>query len=394
MLSNRVKEIEASRTVLIAGEAKRLKSEGIDFIDLSVGESDFNTPENIKEAGKSAIDNNLTRYTINQGTIELRNAIAAKLKRDNNLVYSPNEIIVSNGAKQSIYNSIMAVVNPGDEVIVAAPYWVSYPSMIQLAGGKMVVIDTDESTGFKITPSQLEKVITSKSKLLIMCNPSNPTGTVYNKDELKALSEVALKNNLLVLSDEIYEKLIYDKEFTSFASLSEEIKNRSIIVNGISKSYAMTGWRLGYVAADEEIVAAINKIQSHSTSSASSISQFAAIEAVAGPQTTINEMIKQFKDRRDFMFSAVTSIDGISCYKPDGAFYLFPNINDFLDKTTKVKIHNSFDLSMYLLREAHIAVVPGSAFGKEGFIRISFSTSMNNLTEAVKRLKTAFAKIS
>lgn len=394
MLSNRVKEIEVSRTVLIAGEAKRLKSEGIDIIDLSVGESDFNTPENIKEAGKSAIDNNLTRYTINQGTIELRNAIAAKLKRDNNLVYSPNEIIVSNGAKQSIYNSIMAVVNPGDEVIVAAPYWVSYPSMIQLAGGKMVVIDTDESTGFKITPSQLEKVITSKSKLLIMCNPSNPTGTVYNKDELKALSEVALKNNLLVLSDEIYEKLIYDKEFTSFASLSEEIKNRSIIVNGISKSYAMTGWRLGYVAADEEIVAAINKIQSHSTSSASSISQFAAIEAVAGPQTTINEMIKQFKDRRDFMFSAVTSIDGISCYKPDGAFYLFPNINDFLDKTTKVKIHNSFDLSMYLLREAHIAVVPGSAFGKEGFIRISFSTSMNNLTEAVKRLKTAFAKIS
>lgn len=393
MLSNRVKEIETSKTVMIAGEAKRLKSEGFDIIDLSVGESDFNTPDSIKEAGKSAIDNNLTRYTINQGSLELRSAIATKLKRDNDLTYTPNEIIVSNGAKQSIYNSIMAIVDPGDEVIVPSPYWVSYPSMIQLAGGKMVVIDTDESDGFKINPLTLEKVITSKTKLLIICNPSNPTGTLYSKEELEALSEIVLKYNLFVLSDEIYEKLIYDKKFTSFASVNKKIKPKTIIVNGISKSYAMTGWRLGYVAAKENIINAINKIQSHTTSSASSISQYAAIEAVAGSQSVIDKMIGQFKERRDFLYNAITSIDGITCYKPDGAFYLFPNIKNYLNKSTQITIKDSIDLSMFLLQEAKVAVVPGSAFGKDGFIRISFSTSMDNLIEAAKRLKTALKKI-
>ncbi len=393
MLSNRVKEIETSKTVMIAGEAKRLKSEGFDIIDLSVGESDFNTPDSIKEAGKSAIDNNLTRYTINQGTLELRSAIAAKLKRDNDLTYTPNEIIVSNGAKQSIYNSIMAIVDPGDEVIVPSPYWVSYPSMIQLAGGKIVVIDTDESDGFKINPVTLEKAITSKTKLLIICNPSNPTGTLYSKEELEALSEIVQKYNLFVLSDEIYEKLIYDKKFTSFASVNKNIKPKTIIVNGISKSYAMTGWRLGYVAAEENIINAINKIQSHTTSSASSISQYAAIEAVAGSQSVIDKMIEQFKERRDFLYNAITSIDGITCYKPDGAFYLFPNIKKYLNKSTHISIKDSIDLSMFLLQEAKVAVVPGSAFGKDGFIRISFSTSMDNLIEAAKRLKIALKKI-
>ncbi len=394
MLSNRVKEIEASKTVMIAGEAKRLRSEGVDIIDLSVGESDFNTPDTIKEAGKFAIDNNLTRYTINQGTIELRKAIVEKLKRDNNLDYKPSEIIVSNGAKQCIYNGIMAIINPGDEVIVASPYWVSYPSMIQLAGGKMITIETEESNEFKIEPEQLEQTITKKTKLIIICNPSNPTGTVYSKDELQALSNVILKHKLFVLSDEIYEKLIYDKEFTSFASLNKKIKQRTILVNGISKSYAMTGWRLGYVAADEKIVSAINKIQSHTTSSASSISQHAAIEAIAGSQKVIEEMVKQFKARRDFMYNVLNSINGISCYKPDGAFYLFPNIKYFLKKSSGNKIKNSLDLSMYLLKEANVAVVPGSAFGKEGFIRISFSTSMSNLEEAAKRLSKALGKIS
>lgn len=391
MLSHRVQDIEASKTVMINGEAKRLKSEGVDVIDLSVGESDFNTPENIKEAGKFAIENNHTRYTINQGTKELRSAIVSKLKLENNLIYEPDQILVSNGAKQSIYNSILAIVNPGDEVIIAAPYWVSYPSMVQLAGGKLVVIDTDESMGFKIDPKRLEQAITNKTKLLIMCNPSNPTGIVYEKDELNALSEIVLKKNLIVLSDEIYEKLIYDKEFTSFAAIDEMLKQRSIIVNGISKSYAMTGWRIGYLAAEKYIVDAINKIQSHTTSSASSISQYAAIEALTGSQKSVTEMIIKFKERRDFLYKSIISIKGISCYKPNGAFYLFPNIKEFLNK--KSNISNSLELSLYLLREANVAVVPGSAFGKEGFIRISFSTSMENLIEASERLKTAFEKL-
>lgn len=391
MLSHRVQDIEASKTVMINGEAKRLKSEGVDVIDLSVGESDFNTPENIKEAGKFAIENNHTRYTINQGTKELRSAIVSKLKLENNLIYEPDQILVSNGVKQSIYNSILAIVNPGDEVIIAAPYWVSYPSMVQLAGGKLVVIDTDESMGFKIDPKRLEQAITNKTKLLIMCNPSNPTGIVYEKDELNALSEIVLKKNLIVLSDEIYEKLIYDKEFTSFAAIDEMLKQRSIIVNGISKSYAMTGWRIGYLAAEKYIVDAINKIQSHTTSSASSISQYAAIEALTGSQKSVTEMIIKFKERRDFLYKSIISIKGISCYKPNGAFYLFPNIKEFLNK--KSNISNSLELSLYLLREANVAVVPGSAFGKEGFIRISFSTSMENLIEASERLKTAFEKL-
>lgn len=395
MIAERIKLIDASPTMMVAAEAKKLKSEGVDVIDLSMGEPDFHTPNNIKDAGRNAIEENRTRYTLNQGTNELRTAISAKLKRDNNLDYSLNEIIVSSGAKQSVYNSIFAVVNPGDEVIIPAPYWVSYPAMVALAGGKSVIIHTDESTGFKITADQLEKAVTAKTKVLILCNPSNPTGSAYKRAELEALAEVVLKNNFYVLSDEIYEKLVYDDfSFTSFASLSPDLKKKTILVNGISKTYAMTGWRIGYTAAPESVVSAINKIQSHTTSHASSISQHAAIEAVAGPQYVISEMLDEFRKRREYFFDELTSIKGITCYKPEGAFYLFPNISLYLHtKSDVLKIENSFDFAMHLLYEAHIAVVPGSAFGSEGYLRLSYATSMDHLHEAIFRLKKALAKI-
>lgn len=395
LLANRVKEIAASPTMMVAAEAKKLKSEGVDVIDLSVGEPDFHTPLNIKDAGKEAIEENKTRYTLNQGTVELRTAIAAKLKRDNKLDYKLNEIIVSSGAKQSVFNSIFAIVNPGDEVIIASPYWVSYPAMISLAGGKSIVINTNESTGFKITAEQLKKAVTPKTKLLILCNPSNPTGAVYSRDELASLAEIVLKNNFYVLSDEIYEKLVYDDcKFFSFASLGDDVKQRTIIVNGISKSYAMTGWRIGYAAAQESIISAINKIQSHTTSHASSISQHAAIEAITGPQYVINDMLNKFKERRDYFISGLSSINGISCYRPKGAFYLFPNISYYLYKKSDLfNVETSFDFAMYLLYEAHIAAVPGSAFGSEGYLRMSYSTSMENLQEAVYRLRKVLEKI-
>ncbi len=395
MLSNRVNELTASQTMMVAAKAIKLKSDGVDIIDLSVGEPDFHTPDNIKKSAKAAIDKNITRYTLNQGTYDLRNAISKKLKRENNLDFNVNEIIVSNGAKQSIYNSILATVNPGDEVIVPAPYWVSYPSMVQLAGGKVIVIDTDESTGFKVTANQLSKAVTEKTKMLILCNPSNPTGTVYHKKDLEALADIVKQNNFYVLADEIYEKLIYDNsEFISFASLGTEIKQKTILVNGISKSYAMTGWRIGYSAASEDIALAINKIQSHTTSSASSISQYAAIEAISGSQHIIAKMISEYKKRRDYLYSGLTSISGITCHKPEGAFYLFPNISHYLNvKSNKIKLTNSLDFSMYLLNEAHVAVVPGSAFGKEGHLRLSYSTNMENLKEAVSRIKRALKNI-
>jgi aspartate aminotransferase len=395
LLSNRVKELSASQTMMVAAEAKRLRSQGIDIIDLSMGESDFNTPINIKDAGKIAIDENQTKYTLNQGTIELRTAIAAKLKKENHLDYNLNEIIVSNGAKQSIYNSILSIINPGDEVIVASPYWVSYPSMIHLAGGKMVVIETEESTGFKITPAQLIAAISTNTKMLILCNPSNPTGSVYSRKELESLAEIVKKNNIYVLADEIYEKLVYDGfEFVSFASLDKNIRDKTILVNGISKSHAMTGWRIGYAAAPENIATAISNIQSHTTSNASSISQHAAIEAISGSQEVITEMRKEFSKRRDYLFKEITSINGITCYKPEGAFYLFPNIMHYLhSKSKNIKINNSSDLAMYLLNEARIAVVPGIAFGKEGYMRLSYSTSMDHLKEAIKRIRIALEKI-
>lgn len=395
MVADRVNEIAVSETMHISAEAKKLKTEGVDVINLSMGEPDFHTPNNIKEAGKTGIDENHTRYTINSGTIELRTAIQAKLKRENYLDYKLNEILVSNGAKQSCYNSILATVNPGDEVIIPSPYWVSYPAMVNLAQGKAVIIGADESNGFRITPQQLKKAITQKTKMLILCNPSNPTGSAYNKKQLEELAEVAEGADFYILADEIYEKVVYDDfNFCSFAQAAPKLRNRIILVNGISKSYAMTGWRIGYTAANEAVIEGMNKIQSHSTSHASSISQVAAIEALTGPQYVINEMFIEFRKRREFLHNELISIKGVSCYKPEGAFYLFPNISAYLKKHSEIlKIESSFDFAMHLLYEAHIAVVPGNAFGAEGYIRMSYATSMENLKEAVIRLKKALAKL-
>lgn len=396
MLSDRVVRIVASPTMKVTAEAKKLTSEGINVIDLSVGEPDFPTPQNIKDAAKKAIDENHTKYTINAGTVELRKAIVNKFKRDNNLDYSLNEVIVSSGAKQSIFNAILSTVSRDDEVIVPAPYWVSYPEMISLAEGRTIVIETSETNGFRITPDQLEKAVSPKTKIFILCNPSNPTGSAYNRKQLDEIAEVVSKFSFLVISDEIYEKLLYDNfEFISFASLNEEMKKRTILVNGVSKTYSMTGWRVGYTAGPEEVIKAMDKIQSHSTSHASSISQQATIESLNGPNDYLRIMQEEFHKRRDYLFDQLLSIDGISCYKPEGAFYLFPNFSFYMNRTYNgTRINNSLDLAMYLLNEAKIALVPGSAFGAEGFIRFSYATSMENLGEAVKRLKEAIEKLN
>jgi aspartate/methionine/tyrosine aminotransferase len=395
LLSERVIRITASPTMKVAAEAKRLKAEGIDVIDLSVGEPDFPTPQNIKDAAKKAIDENHTKYTINAGTVELRNAIVNKFKKDNNLNYRLSEIIVSSGAKQSIFNAILSTVSKDDEVLVPSPYWVSYPEMISLAEGKTVVIETTEDNGFRITPEQLEAAITPRTKIFILCNPSNPTGSAYNRRQLEAIAEVVKKYNFLVISDEIYEKLLYDNfEFISFASLSDEMKKRTILVNGVSKTYSMTGWRIGYTAGPEEVINAMDKIQSHSTSHPSSISQQATIESLNGPHEYLKQMQLEFHKRRDYLLDQFLSLKGISCYKPEGAFYLFPNFSAYMNSSYNgSSVNNTIDLAMYLLNEARVAGVPGSAFGAEGFMRFSYAASMERLSDAVNRLKEALNKL-
>jgi len=380
----------------VAAEAKEMQMRGEDVIDLTVGEPDFPTPQNIKNAAIKAINNNFTKYTNNVGIIELREAIAAKLKNDNGLIYSANEIIVSAGAKQSIYNAIQALVCVDDEVIISSPYYVSYPQMVSLAHGKTVVISTTEESGFKITPNQLKEAITEKTKLLILCNPCNPTGTAYTKEELEKLVEVIDGARIYILSDEIYEKVIYDNfKFFSIAAINENLKSKTVTINGHSKAYSMTGWRLGYAAGPQEIINAMSKYQSHSTGNASSISQAAALEALIGQQDSVETARQEFERRRNFLHKELTSIDGVTCYKPEGAFYLFPNISSFFNKSADVlKINNSFDMSMYLLYKAKVATVPGNAFGSEGYIRISYSTSMEKLVEGAERIKNALAQIS
>lgn len=391
MLADRINKIVTSATMQVSEQAKKLIAEGADVINLSVGELDFPTPDNIKEAGKKGIDADKTRYTVTPGTLALRNAIASKFKRDNNLNYNVNEITVSGGAKQSLFNAIMSLVNPGDEVIFSSPYWVSYPEMVSLAEGKSVIIETKTEDGFRISGKMLEDAITDKTKLFILCNPSNPTGAAYNKYELEELAEVIVKHDLYVLTDEIYEKLVYDDfKFYSFAQIKPEIKERVIVVNGLSKSYSMTGWRIGYAAGEENIIAAMNKIQSHTTSHASSISQEAAVEALNGPQVILEKMLSELIERRNYLYNELISIRGIKCHKSEGAFYLFPEITSLYNK--QLKIESSLDFAMYLLKEARIAVVPGNAFGAEGYIRISYATSMDNLKETIYRLKKALKK--
>ncbi|UCC81111.1 MAG: pyridoxal phosphate-dependent aminotransferase [Candidatus Zixiibacteriota bacterium] len=395
MLSDRIQRIAFSPTLRISAKAGTMKAEGIDVIDLSVGEPDFPTPDNVKTAGKKAIDQNVTKYTANSGTIALRKAIAKKLKDENNLNYSIDQIIVSSGAKQSIYNACMAILNPGDEVIIPSPYWVSYPEMVNLAGGSPVFIETREENGFRITPDELSAAISPSTKALILNYPCNPSGAAYTREELTELAEVIAEEGMIVISDEIYEKLLYDGlEFISFAAISEKMKAQTVIINGVSKAYSMTGWRLGYAAGPKDIIAAMDKVQSHSTSNASSVSQEAAVEALSGSQHEIARMRDEFQIRRNYMIDRVKNLEGISCYKPRGAFYLFPNVESYFNKEYEgMQIRNSYGLSYYLLKHAHVAVVPGEAFGKEGFIRLSYATSMKNIETAMNRISSALAKL-
>ncbi|GAA0122073.1 MAG: pyridoxal phosphate-dependent aminotransferase [Clostridium argentinense] len=388
-LSNKAMQISPSLTLAITAKAKKMKADGIDVIGFGAGEPDFNTPKNIQEAGIKAIQEGLTRYTAASGIAELKDAIVKKFKADNNLNYKPSQIIISTGAKQCLANALQAILNPGDEVLVGAPYWVSYPELIQLADGKAVFVETREENAFKLTVEALEKASTNKTKAFILNSPNNPTGTVYTKEELVKLAEFAKKNDLLIISDEIYEKLLYGEEgHISIASISEDAYNRTIVINGVSKAYAMTGWRLGYAASSEEITKLMSNIQSHTTSNPCSISQYASVEALNGDQSEVENMKKQFKARRDFMVDRINSINNLSCVKPEGAFYVMVNISKVLGKEFDGKvIKDSLTFSDLLLEKEKVAVIPGIAFGVDNFIRLSYATSMDNIKNGLDRIE-------
>lgn len=388
-LSNKGKDISSSVTLAITAKAKTLKDQGVDVVSFGAGEPDFNTPGNIQEAGIQAIKKGLTRYTPASGILELKEAICRKLSKDNHLENKPSQIVISNGAKQSLYNTLMAICNPGDEVIVPIPYWVSYPELVKLSDGVPVYIETREEDNFKYTKAALEKAITSKTKAIILNSPNNPTGVVYTKNELEMIAELAVKHDIIVISDEIYEKLVYDDtKHISIASLNEEIKKRTVVINGVSKAYAMTGWRIGYTASVEEIAKIMSNIQSHATSNPNSIAQYASVEALNGPQEAIELMRKEFEKRRNYMVEKINSIPNISCSKPDGAFYVMVNISRLIGKTIRgFEIKNSLDLCAALLETVKVAAIPGEGFGSDSYIRLSYATSMDNIIEGLRRIE-------
>ena len=394
-LSNRLNRLAPSATLAMSQKSSEMKAQGIDVINMSVGEPDFNTPDDIKEAAKKAIDENWSRYSPVPGYADLRKAIVNKLKNENGLDYTINEILVSNGAKQSVCNTVMALVNDGEEVIIPAPYWVSYPQMVKLAGGEPVIVNAGFDQDFKMTPEQLEAAITPKTRMLILCSPSNPTGSVYSKEELAALAEVIKRHeDLFVLADEIYEHINYIGHHESIAQFPG-MKERAIIVNGVSKAYAMTGWRIGYIAAPEWIVKGCNKLQGQYTSGPCSVSQKAAEAAYTLDQGCVEEMRQAFERRRDLIVKLASEIPGLEVNKPEGAFYLFPKCSSFYGKRCGERmIKNSNDLAMYLLEEGHVATVGGDAFGDPDCFRMSYATSDENICEAMRRIKEALAKLS
>ena len=395
-LSKRARQISPSATLAITAQAKSMIEEGINVVGLGAGEPDFDTPEYIKEAAKRALDEGFTKYTPASGLRQLKEAIAQKFKSDNNLEYSPEEIIVSCGAKHSLFNAILVLCNDGDEVILPSPYWVSYPEMIKVAGGEPTVLKTAPDNKFKITPAQLRKAITAKTKLLILNSPSNPTGMVYTKRELEAIAEVLVESEIFCLSDEIYEKIIYDdQEHVSIASLGNKIKELTILVNGVSKSYSMTGWRIGYAAGLKEVIQAMSNLQSHSTSNPTSICQRAAIVALSGSQASVKKMVNEFQQRRDYIVEGFNKIKGISCLNPEGAFYVFVDISKLIGKAYEGKvIEDSFSFTKILLSEAKVAVVPGRAFGVDDYIRVSYAASMENIAKALQRIEEFTTKLS
>jgi len=388
VLSKKAKQISTSLTLDITAKAKKMKAEGIDVIGFGAGEPDFNTPKNIREAAIRAINGGMTKYTAASGIIELKQSIIRKLAKDNKLTYVPSQIIVSTGAKQCLANVFQAILNPGDEVLIGSPYWVSYPELVKLADGKPVYVETREDNQFKLTIDALSKSITSKSKAIVLNSPNNPTGTVYSREELMKIADFAKVNDLIIISDEIYEKLLYGSNaHISIASLSEDAYIRTIVINGVSKAYAMTGWRIGYAAGCAEIVSLMSNIQSHTTSNPNSIAQYASVEALNGEQEDIGEMIVQFKLRRDYMVEKINSIHNLSCLKPEGAFYVMVNIDDVLNKSVYGKvIKSSIDFSDFLLEEEKVAVVPGIAFGADNYIRLSYATSLENIKNGLDRI--------
>ncbi len=393
-LSDRLNRLAPSATLAMSQKSNEMKAQGIDVINMSVGEPDFNTPEHIKVAAKKAIDDNYSRYSPVPGYMDLREAIVAKLKNENGLEYSVNEVLVSNGAKQSVCNAVMALVNDGEEVIIPAPYWVSYPQMVKLAGGVPVIVETGFAQNFKMTPEQLEAAITPKTRMLILCSPSNPTGSVYSEAELEKLAEVIKRHDdLFVIADEIYEHINYIGRHNSIASVPG-MKERTIVVNGVSKAYAMTGWRIGFIAAPEWIVKGCNKLQGQYTSGPSSISQKAAVAAYTASQECVETMRKAFERRRDLIVNLIKDIPGLEVNEPEGAFYVFPKCSSFFGKGDGSRtICNSTDFALYLLEVGHVATVAGDAFGDPECFRISYATSDDNIREAMSRVKAALAKL-
>ena len=386
IVSNSLKRIKPSPTMAVTSKAREMRAAGRDVIGLGAGEPDFDTPDNIKEAAIEAIKRGDTKYTAVDGTPDLKKAIQVKFARENGLSYELDQITVGTGGKQVLYNAFMATVNKGDEVIIPAPYWVSYPDIILLAGGKPKIVKCDEKDNFKLTPKKLNKAISKKTKWIILNSPSNPTGSAYTKKEIEELSKILLKyKKIYILSDDIYEHITYDNfDFFTIAQI-KALKDRTLTMNGVSKSYSMTGWRIGYAAGPKEIIKAIAKIQSQSTSNPTSISQAAAVEALNGTQDFIQERANSFKERRDFVVNSLNNINGISCLRPEGAFYVFPSCKKLLGKKTKLK--NDKDFVEKLLEKSEVAVVQGSAFGLDGYFRISYATSMENLRKAMERIK-------
>lgn len=387
-LSVKSKNISESNTLAITAKAKELRASGIDVVSFAAGEPDFNTPKNIIEAAKKAMENGNTKYTQTSGIIELRKTICDKLKNENGLTYEDSQIVVSSGAKQSLANIFLAILDKDDEVLLSVPYWVSYPELIKLADGVPVFVDTSIKNNFKFTVEHLNKALTEKTKAIVINNPNNPTGSIYTREELLEIVKFAKLHDIIIIADEIYERLVYDnKKHISIASLGEDAYNRTVVVNGFSKTYAMTGWRVGYTASCKELAKAMTNIQSHMTSNACSISQYAALEGLVGPQDDINSMIREFEYRRNFMYKKLSKIDGIEIIKPEGAFYIMVNIEKFIGKSFKgEKINNSLEFSTVLLKEKYVAVIPGSAFGLENYIRLSYATSIELINKGLERV--------
>lgn len=393
--SKKAMNITPSITLAITAKAKELKGAGVDVVSFGAGEPDFNTPKNIMEAAIKSMEEGKTKYTPTSGIIELREAICKKFKEDNNLHYNSNQIIVSTGAKQCLADAFMAILNPGDEVIVPIPYWVSYPELIKLADGMPVFVEGKEENDYKYTLESLNKVVNNNTKAIIINSPNNPTGTVYSIEELKEIAEFAKKHDLIIISDEIYEKLIYDgKKHVSVASLSEDAYNRTIVINGFSKSYAMTGWRLGYAAGNAEVIKLMTSVQSHVTSNANSIAQYAGVEALNGPKDEIEKMVGKFEERRNLMIDRIKNITGLSVIRPEGAFYVMINLENYLGKSINENvINNSVDFSRELLEHEKVAVIPGSAFGLDKYIRLSYATSEELILKGLDRIESFLNKL-